>query len=308
MTRSIRQTEDACQQNQMPCETRVAALSWDLHCHTVFSDGTCTPTSLVLQACELGLQGVAICDHDTSAGWEEFHTAAVQANLPVLYGTEITAQANKGATSVHVLAYQYDPLDPVIMQLFASTRQARLQRTRRMVEALSADYPITWQSVIDQANKGEQTTIGRPHIADALVALGVYRERSEAFAHAVSVHSPYYIPTPSPDVHEVIDAIKHAGGVSVIAHLGDRQRNETLLRDEQIADLVKEGLDGLEVYHRGNQPDQRDRLLRLANQHQLLVTGGSDWHGNGKPNRLAENTTDYATVMKIIERGNHYNG
>lgn len=187
--------------------------------------------------------------------------------------------------------------------MFATTRRKRLQRTRTMVELMARDFPITWQMVERQVREGERTTVGRPHIADALVAAGVYRNRSEAFAGAVSAQSKYYIPTPSPTAIEVTRTVKQAGGVIILAHPGDRRRNSTLLSDERIDALADAGLDGLEVWHRGNEPDQRRRLLDIARRRDLLVTGGSDWHGEGKPNRLGENLTDAATVRRIVERG-----
>ena len=119
----------------------------------------------------------------------------------------------------------------------------------------------------------------------------------------MSAKSKYYIPTPSPSTHEVIAAVKGAGGVVVAAHAGDPQRNRRLLSDEQLDAMIADGLDGLEVWHRGNPPEQRERLLTIAARHDLLVTGGSDWHGKGKPNGLGENLTDDDTVREILHRG-----
>ena len=221
--------------------------------------------------------------------------------MPLLLGTEITAVDED--VSVHMLAFQYDPSNEHISSMFANTRAARLRRTKRMVERLSQDFPITWDDVLAQVKEGERTTIGRPHIADALVAAGVYETRSDAFADAVSAKSKYYIPTPSSSTHEVIAAVKGAGGVVVAAHAGDPQRNRRLLSDEQLDAMIADGLDGLEVWHRGNPPEQRERLLTIAARHDLLVTGGSDWHGKGKPNGLGENLTDDDTVREILHRG-----
>lgn len=274
---------------------------WDLHCHTVYSDGTATPEDLVSQAKLAGLQGVAITDHDTTAGWEDFRSASKSSNMPVIFGSEITAEDS--GVFVHMLAYQYDPQDSLIVSMFALTRKRRFERTKRMVEKMSHDFPITWDDVLAQAKLGDLTTIGRPHIADALVKAGVFQTRSEAFAGPVSTRGPYYIPTPSPNVREVIDAVKHAGGVVVIAHPADPQRNRVLLSDAQIISFAAAGLDGLEVYHRGNSKDQRQRLLALAQKCDLLVTGGSDWHGSGKPNRLGEETTNSDVVSEILSRG-----
>ena len=147
------------------------AQGWDIHCHTVFSDGTETPRTLVEQARKLGLHGVAIADHDTTAGWGEATEASEEIGLPLLLGTEITAVDED--VSVHMLAFQYDPSNEHISSMFANTRAARLRRTKRMVERLSQDFPITWDDVLAQVKEGERTTIGRPHIADALVAAGV---------------------------------------------------------------------------------------------------------------------------------------
>jgi predicted metal-dependent phosphoesterase TrpH len=274
---------------------------WDLHCHTVFSDGTQTPAMLIRLAGERGLQGVAITDHDTTSGWVEAECAACSLGLPLVRGTEITTEC--GHVSVHMLAYQYDPNSTHISRIFAQTREGRIKRAKVMVDRLSWDFPITWEDVLAQIKAGARTTVGRPHIADALVAAGVYQTRSEAFAGAVSASSKYYVPTPSPNAREVVQAIKEAGGVSVIAHPADASRNRILLSDHQIKLLVDEGLDGLEIWHRGNSSEQRRRLLTLAEKYDLLVTGGSDWHGDGKPNKLGENLTDEQTVATIVGRG-----
>lgn len=273
---------------------------WDLHCHTFYSDGTKSPEDLVNEAKTIGLKGVAITDHDTTAGWSDFKEAAKIADFPVIFGSEITSV--EGNISVHMLAYRYNPNDERIIEMFDLTRKRRLNRTRKMVELMSHDFPITWQDVLDQAGKGNLTTIGRPHIADALVAAGVFETRSQAFAGPVAPHGPYYIPTPSPSVDEVIKVIKHAGGVSVIAHPADYSRNPVILSDSQIAHYASLGLDGLEVHHRGNSLTQRQRLFGLAKDFDLLVTGGSDWHGSGKPNSLGEETTSDEVVSKILNR------
>lgn len=277
------------------------ASGWDLHCHTVFSDGTKSPAQLVALASQLGLDGVAITDHDTTAGWSEAQQAAREKGLALLRGSEITAQDD--LVSVHVLAYQYDPNNAEVVELFASTRTARIERARRMVACLSRDFPIEWGDVLRQAKKGNDTTVGRPHMADALVEAGVCRNRSEAFDGPVATSSRYYIPTPSPTALQVVQVVKQAGGVSVIAHPADHGRNSVLLSDTQIRHLAQAGLDGLEVRHRGNDAQSQKHLLELANRLGLLVTGGSDWHGDGKPNALGENLTQDLVAEQIAQRG-----
>lgn len=274
---------------------------WDMHCHTMFSDGTETPEAMVVRAKKLGLHGLAICDHDTTAGWADVSVSARRHRFPVIRGSEITTEFH--GVSVHLLGYLYNPDNKAILDLFAATRARRLERARHMVERLGEDYPITWDDVLAQIKKGEETTVGRPHIADALVKAGSYPDRSAAFAGAVSAGTKYYIPIKSPSTDDVIRAVKAAGGVSVVAHPGDPSRNRRLLDDGELEDLIAAGLDGLEVFHRGNSDAQRARLSALASRHGLIVTGGSDWHGKGKPNGLGENVTSDDMVARILERG-----
>lgn len=230
------------------------------------------------------LHGVAIADHDTTSGWQDALAASREVRLPLLRGTEITAVDE--SVSVHMLAFQYDPLNADISEMFASTREARLRRTKRMVELMAQDFPITWDDVLAQVREGKRTTIGRPHIADALVAAGVYETRSDAFADAVSATSKIL------HSHAITDHARRGGRGQGCGRGGGYRprrrprRNRTLLTDRQIESLITEGLDGLEVWHRGNPSEQRERLLTIARRHDLLVTGGSDWHGKGKPNAL----------------------
>ena len=277
---------------------------WDLHCHTVFSDGRATPAQMIDEAGSLpGLHGVAITDHDSTAGWEDAEKAARAAGVPLLRGAEITADW-RGRTSVHLLAWLFDPTEKTLAGLFARTREARVERTKKMVAAIARDYPITWDDVLAQTGKAGLTTIGRPHIADALVAAGVVRTRSQAFDTIVSGSSKYYLPVRSPGVLEVVDAVRAAGGVVGLAHAASPTRNRYLLTDDDIALFASRGLGALEVWHRENPPAGRRRLLALARRLGLLVTGGSDWHGTGgKPNRLGENRTSDDVVAEIGKRG-----
>ncbi|MCI1983452.1 MAG: PHP domain-containing protein [Bifidobacteriaceae bacterium] len=274
---------------------------WDLHCHTVYSDGTLNPEGLVREAQEKGLGGVAITDHDTTAGWADAGYAARENHFPVMRGSEITADHH--GISVHMLAYLYIPDNPALQALFAATRARRIERTKCMVDRLAKDFPITWDDVVAQAKEGGDTTIGRPHIADALVAAGVYPDRSAAFAAAVGGRSKYFIPVSSPSVESVITAVKEAGGVIFIAHPGATSRNRFLLSDDDFHAFADRGLDGLEVRHRDNSAEQQERLAGIADRFSLLKSGGSDWHGAGKPNVLGENRTDPSVVAEIVSRG-----
>lgn len=281
-------------------ELKSPTSGWDIHCHTRFSDGTESPATLVSQGKALGLHGVGIADHDTWNGWPEAEAAAKEQRFPLIRGTEITSSVDH--TSVHVLGFLYDPANEGLAAMFRRTREAREDRVREMVERISRDYPqITWGAVQRQIGEGNQTTVGRPHIADALVAAGICSDREEAFSTVVSSRSKYYVPVPSPTPAEVTQTVKKAGGAVVVAHVGDRSRNKRLLPDERLEELIDAGLDGIEVYHRGNLPDQRERLLGIARRHHLVVTGGSDWHGKGKPNPLGENLTSDEMVRRLAE-------
>ncbi|OXN00957.1 PHP domain-containing protein [Bifidobacterium vansinderenii] len=275
---------------------------WDLHCHTAYSDGTETPEGLILEAKRRGLHGVGIADHDTWAGWDEAVAASREHGVPLMRGTEITADVD--GICVHMLGFLYSPEDEVLCKLFETTRTNRVRRMKKMVENLSADFPITWDDVVHQVKEGERTTIGRPHIADAMVSMGFFATRSEAFAKTINKNGPYYVPIVSPSAKTVVEAVKHAGGVSIIAHPAATSRNKNILSDQNIADLAAAGLDGLEVFHRDNSPEQQQRLLGLAADLHLLATGGSDWHGaSGKPNIMGENVTSDDVVAQIADRG-----
>lgn len=266
----------------------------DLHTHSTASDGTEPPARVMAAAAAAGLDVVALTDHDTTAGWAEASDAARAHGITLVPGTEVSALSR--GVSVHLLSYLQDPADPALADVLARTRAARLHRGRAIVERLSADYPITWADVLAQQAPG--TVVGRPHIADALVALGLVPDRSAAFANLLSARGRYYVPYYAPEAAEAVAAIRAAGGVPVFAHPGADGRGR-IVPDAVIADLAAAGLAGLEVHHRDHPPAQRERLTALAERLGLLVTGSSDYHGGGKPNRLGEHTTDPAVLTEI---------
>jgi predicted metal-dependent phosphoesterase TrpH len=270
----------------------------DLHTHSSASDGTEPPAGVVAAAAAAGLDVVALTDHDTTAGWAEAGAAARAHGIALVPGTEVSALCR--GVSVHLLSYLQDPADPALADLVAQTRDARLHRGRAIVERLSADLPITWADVVAQQQPG--TVVGRPHIADALVALGVVADRSAAFADLLSVHGGYYVPYYAPEATEAVEAVRASGGVPVFAHPGADGRGR-IVPDRVIAELAEAGLAGLEVHHRDHTPEQRERLTALADRLDLLVTGSSDYHGTGKPNRLGEHTTTPAVLAEIERQG-----
>ena len=212
---------------------------------------------------------------------------------------EVTSQTYW--TSVHMLSYLHDPQDPGMAEINAAVRTGRRERARRICERLAEDFPITWELVLEHVSEG--ASIGRPHLADALVAAGVVQSRSEAFERYLHKNSRYYVGQHSPHPTEVVQRIRSAGGVPVIAHAMAGARGSTLSLTE-LEELVEAGMLGVEVYHRDNSEQGRELLLDLAKRRDLIVTGSSDYHGAaGKPNLLGENTTGPDQLARILEAG-----
>jgi len=270
----------------------------DLHTHSSVSDGTETPTQLVRAAVAAGLSAVALTDHDSTAGWQEAITAAAGTGLTIIPGMELST--NYGPASVHVLAYLFDPNNGEVVAETARIRDGRLHRAERIVERIAADYDLTWEDVLAESSDG--TTLGRPHIADALVRKGFVPNRSAAFESILHWRSGYYEKYYAPSPLEGVRMIVGAGGVPVLAHPATHGRYRPM-EDRVIGELADAGLFGLEVGHRDNSEEGKRWLLKLAAKFGLEVTGSSDYHGEGKPNRLAENSTSPEVLAKLIERG-----
>jgi len=270
----------------------------DLHTHSAVSDGTETPTQLIRSAVEAGLGTIAITDHDSTAGWAEAFAAADGTGLTVIPGMELST--NYGPASVHMLAYLFDPLDAEIVAETARIRDGRLHRAERIVERIARDYELSWDDVLAESSDG--TTLGRPHIADALVRKGHVPNRSAAFESILHWQGGYYEKYYAPSPLEGVRMIVAAGGVPVLAHPASHGKYRAM-DDTVIKQLADEGLFGLEVGHRDNSEEGKARLLELAGKYGLEVTGSSDYHGAGKPNRLAENTTSPQVLAKLIARG-----
>jgi predicted metal-dependent phosphoesterase TrpH len=270
----------------------------DLHTHSAVSDGTETPTQLVRAGIEAGLGTMAITDHDSTAGWQEAFAAASGTGLTVIPGMELST--NFGPASVHMLAYLFDPLDAEVVAETARIRDGRLHRAERIVEKIAADYDLTWDDVLAESSDG--TTLGRPHIADALVRKGHVPNRGAAFESILHWRGGYYEKYYAPSPLEGVRMIVAAGGVAVLAHPATHGKYRPM-DDRVIRQLADAGLFGLEVHHRDNSEEGKARLLVLARKLGLEITGSSDYHGVGKPNRLAEHTTRPEVLEKLIARG-----
>ena len=270
----------------------------DLHTHSTVSDGTESPKRLLEQAATAGLWGIALTDHDSTSGWAEAAAAVPETGVALIPGMELSTR--EGYMSVHLLAYLVDPLDAALVDETARIRESRLSRAEDIVRRIGRDYALSWDDVLAQTAEG--ATIGRPHIADALVARGHASDRSAAFASILHPQWGYARPHYAPDPLEGVRLIRRAGGVPVLAHPGTRGA-EQVVPPRRLRQLVDAGLFGLEVDHPENRADAKPRLRELAARFGIEVTGSSDYHGTGKPNRLGECRTAPAVLTKIIAEG-----
>jgi len=270
----------------------------DLHTHSLHSDGTEPPATLVRAAADAGVDVVALTDHDVMTGWEEAGCAGRELGVVVVPGIEVSCSWR--GISVHLLAYLPDPGDEALVRELAASRHSRDSRLQVMVERLAADgYPVSYEEVL--ATAADDASLGRPHIADVLVSNGVFGHRDEAFVDVLSSRSRYYVSHAAPDPVRATELVVAAGGVAVLAHPFAAKRGRTVT-DEVVADMAEAGLAGLEVDHRDHGPAEHARAEGLAARLGLLRTGSSDYHGEGKQNRLAENTTAPAVLEAILEQ------
>ncbi len=270
----------------------------DLHTHSNFSDGTDSPTTLLSKAMAHGLTTIALTDHDTVAGWDEA-IAHVRPGLELVLDSEISCQTHDGI-SVHMLGLLFDRSNPELMEMMSATRENRYTRMSKIIEKLNAaNYEITLEDVLAELSDG--ATLGRPHLADALVTKGYMKSRDQVFAEILHNDSPFYVSHYSPTPEEAIARVKAAGGVAVMAHPMSSLRSR-VVSPESFAAYVDAGLDGIEVFHRDHTLENRERLLSIAAELDLVVTGSSDYHGNGKLNLLGENTTDPEEFAKLEAR------
>jgi predicted metal-dependent phosphoesterase TrpH len=270
----------------------------DLHTHSNVSDGTDSPSELINKALSQGLKVLALTDHDSTGGWTEAITA-LRPGMDLVLGSEISCQA-EGGFSVHMLGLLFDGENQPLQDSMAKVRDNRVGRMERIIAKLNgAGINITMEEVLLELSDG--ATLGRPHLADALIKKGVAKNREEVFAELLHNNSKFYIPHYSPSPEDVIKMVKDAGGVAVIAHPFASLRGRTI--DESAFEpMVDAGLDGIEVFHRDHAPEQQELLLRIAREFDLVATGSSDYHGQGKLNLLAEFTTTEENWERLESR------
>ena len=246
----------------------------DLHMHTTASDGRCTPEELVLRAWKVGIRTMSVTDHDTMASVAPATRAAAPLGMEVIPGIEITSVHD--GKDVHVLAYFLPESAPGLQEMLTRQRRQRVERATEIgsrLERLGA--PIDVVALVEAASAPGGKSIARPQIAQALIAAGHVATVAEAFDKYLGEDSPAYVPHRGASPAEVVALVVAGGGVPSLAHPGYRPK------DEIIPGLVEAGLPAIEVYHSSHDATAEAHYLAVARTHGLLVTGGSDYHGEG---------------------------
>ncbi len=250
----------------------------DLHTHSTASDGTLSPSELVYLAKKTGLEALALTDHDTLKGLKSAWQTASEERLPFLCGVEISIKYERKG-HFHLLGYFLTPEVPEIENTLQKLHEARERRNEKIVEKLQEmGIDITMEELREIA-KGE---IGRPHIANLLVKKGVVKDFNQAFEKYLKKGAPAYVPKALLSPEEGIKIILKAKGIPVLAHPVTLQQTEEEL-ENYLKELKELGLAGIEAYYTEHTKGFTNFLLSLAKQLDLLVTGGSDFHGENKP-------------------------
>jgi predicted metal-dependent phosphoesterase TrpH len=267
----------------------------DLHMHTTASDGRLSPADLVSRVHAAGLSVISVTDHDTVAGLAAVRTAADAHGIELVDGIEVTA-VHQGR-DVHMLGYFINPHDAVFNDFLAAQRRRRVHRVRLIGDRLaSLGAPINVDALLDQAAHTPGTSVGRPVIGRALVAAGYVASVQEAFDRFLGAGQPAFVPRTGESPADVVHRIHAAGGLAAMAHPGVTRQPAVM------ASLVGAGLDAIEVYHSDHSPDMQRELLAYAHEHGLLVTGGSDFHGDDLRDRpLGRATLPRAEFERLRE-------
>ncbi len=253
----------------------------DLHCHTTASDGTFTPQRLVKKASEIGLKALAITDHDTVEGIDEaLNTRAIlNDNIDIVPGVELSVEFSPG--TMHLLGLFIDHHNIRLKETLSVLREFRNQRNPLMIKKLQElGVEITMEEVEKEAG-GE--VVSRNHMAKILVKKGYAKDINDAFKKYLSKDSPAYVARKRLSPEESIKLIHHAKGIAILCHPMQLKLGMGYELERLISDLKEIGLDGIEVYYSDHTEEQQDRFMELAQKNGLLISGGSDFHGDNKP-------------------------
>jgi len=279
-------------------------VSIDLHIHTTASDGTFTPEQVVSHAHQLKLKAIAITDHDTLAGSKEALGSGIPPSLGFLTGVEISSSPPPfypGSGSFHLLGYSIRLDDPKLNRTLEKLQQARKNRNPAIINRLNElGISITLDEVRREAGEGQ---LGRPHIAQLMVKKGAVASIDEAFDRFLGTGKPAYVDKQRVECFKAIEMILSAGGVPVLAHPGLLDYKTENQLDELIGKLKKTGIQGVEVFYSGHTPDQTRLYAELAKRHDLLMTGGSDFHGAIQPDiEMGSGRGDLIVPYELFEK------
>jgi predicted metal-dependent phosphoesterase TrpH len=264
----------------------------DMHTHSNYSDGVHPPAALIEMARAKGLSGLALTDHDSMEGFPELKTAAAAAGIEVITGVEMSCEYNQ--RDLHVLGYGVDPANDKLQSLLREFREARERRGERIVEKLAEQgVRIEMSRVMAKAGNG---ALGRPHIAEALIEAGYATDHAQVFAKYIGEGCPAYVDKYKMQPSQAVASIHAAGGLAFVAHPGYYMEDyDAFLR------LLDEGFDGVEAFHPYHIPPVTTRLLGLARDRGLLISGGSDFHGFAGRDNMGEPALSFPLFERIRE-------
>ncbi|MBI3005212.1 MAG: PHP domain-containing protein [Ignavibacteriales bacterium] len=261
----------------------------DLHLHTTFSDGALSPQALVKKAQGAGLKVLAITDHDHVGALEEAVDCGRTYGVEVISGLELSATF--GEKDIHILAYFFDPANKNLLEYLDIFRKERLRRAERIVEKLNKiNIPLTLDSVLEKAGEG---SVGRPHIANALLDKGLTGTYHEAFAKYIGTNGPAYEKKFQLSPEDAIRLVSSCGGLSFLAHPGN------YTTDAELLELIRKGMDGIEVVHPSHNEARQEYYRGVVDQYFLLESGGSDYHGGKKNDEYAFGT--FSVPLHVVE-------
>jgi hypothetical protein len=266
----------------------------DLHTHTNYSDGIFTPAELVRRAKQKGLQYIAVTDHDNVEGIAEAVETGKEAGIEIIPGVELSTEY-KGR-EVHILGYFFDYHNEELLEYLREFRILRRERAEKIVHKLNAmNIPLKFADVVDKVEGN--VSIGRPHIAFALIENNYINNYYEAFIKYIGDGKPAYEKKKNLPTHEAIKLITKTGGLSFVAHPGKA------IRDDALIEIIEQGIDGIEVIHPSHSPEYVNYFQDFASQYFLLESGGSDFHG-GRINDESILGAYWVSEQKVIAMKN----
>lgn len=267
-------------------------MAGDLHTHTNFSDGSFSPEMLVAEAKKIGLHYLGITDHDTVDGVRHLYENGLYPvrGVNIIPGVELSA--NHPERDIHIVGYNIDIYNEALLEMIDKITEVRWERFSEIIKILQDNrYGIREADVLKTA--GTSRSIGRAHIARTLVKIGAFKSVRDAFEKMLGKGCPAYVPRYLPEVDEVIDVIHQAGGKAILAH-------PKLVGDDELVESLCRKLDGLEVYYPCHKPEDTQHYFFMANKYNLLVAGGSDFHGTAS--RFVKDLGDFTISDNLAEK------